>query len=163
MELQLKKIFSIFLFIILLSCSKKYDFNGNWGIMDEMNYYSEMEIKMNSIRVYSEIAGYIPSLTYSIKGDSLFTNILNYKIIEINRDSIILDSEKSSLYLKRIKKGFKLSDFTNQDHEDKYRDSFYDRMYKRKGIKPETWPLFDIDHLPKKCFINCTYQTGQWT
>ena len=66
----------------------------------------------------------------------MLTNILNYKIIMVNRDSLVLESEYTILYLKRINEGFKLSDFTNENFEDTYTNNFYDRMYKRKGISP---------------------------
>lgn len=136
MELQLKKILAALLLIGLLACSYSNKIEGNWGALDEKNNYSELFFETNDIRVYSEIGGIIPPLTYFIKGDSLLTNILNYKITMVNHDSLVLESEYSILYLKRINEGFRLSDFTNENLENTYTNNFYDRMYKRKGISP---------------------------
>ncbi len=136
MELQLKKILTVVLLIGLLACSNSNKIEGNWGALDEKNNYSELFFETKYLRVYSDIGGIITPLTYFVNGDSLLTNILNYKIIMVNRDSLVLESEYTILYLKRINEGFKLSDFTNENFEDTYTNNFYDRMYKRKGISP---------------------------
>ena len=135
-ELQLKRIFSIVLLIALLSCSKAHTIEGNWGSVDEKNNYSELFIEKEAIRVYSSVAGIISPLTYFVEGDSLFTNILNYKIINVSPDSTVLESELTFLYLKRIKEGVKLSDYMNENLEDAFLNAFFTRMYKRKGIEP---------------------------
>ena len=135
MDLQLKKIFPIVLLIALLSCSKVHTIKGNWESIDEKNNYSELYIETETIRVYSDVAGIISPLTYFVEGDSLFTNILNYKIINANRDSIILKSEHTIFYLKRINKGVMLSDYKNENQKDTFLNDFYTRMYERKNIK----------------------------
>jgi len=146
MELRLKRILPIVFLIALLSCSKVHTIKGNWGAIDEKNNYSELFIETETIRVYSDIAGIISPLTFFVESDSLFTNILNYSIINVNRDSIILESKHSTLHLKRINKGIKLSDYTNENLKDDFLNDFYTRMYKRKGIKPPK--EIPVDYLP---------------
>lgn len=146
MELQLKNTLQFVLLVVVLSCSKINNVEGNWGALDEKNNYSELFFETEYIRVYSEIGGIISPLTYFVENDSLFTNILNYKIIKLNRDSLILESESTILNLKRIKKGFKLSDYTNENLEDKFKDAFYIRMFNRKGLEPKN--RLEMDFIP---------------
>ena len=115
MELQINKFIGIGIILLFLcSCSKNRSIEGNWGAMDSDGNYFELYFEENNIRIYTDIAGAISSQTFYIKGDSLFTNISDYKIDQINSDSIVLSSKQVTFYLSRIETGFKLSDFKNK-------------------------------------------------
>jgi len=137
MGLQLIKIVvGIFILIIFNSCSQKHELSGDWGAIDSYGSYSELYFSDSTIEIYDELAGTLASQTYSIKDDSLVTNILSYRIDWINPDSLLLLSDSFSLNLKRIKTGFKLSDYRNEKQEDSYIKSFYKRLNtdKRNGV-----------------------------
>jgi len=135
MGLQLIKIVvSIFILIIFNLCSQKHELRGDWGAIDSYGNYSELFFSDSTIEIYDELAGSIASQTYSCKDDSLFTNILSYQMEWIKPDSLNLVSNSFSLKLKRIKKGFKLSEYNNEKQEDSYINSFYKRLKAQKGI-----------------------------
>mgnify|MGYP000722409596 CR=1 FL=1 len=135
MELQLNKLFIGIILLISFSCSLSPSFNGDWSAMDEMNNYSELNIGKKQIRIYSEIGGMISPQIYFVHGDSLFTNILNYRMDWITKDSLVLKSDKQTFYLKRINKGFKLGQFSGEKDENDYLNSFYRRMNEFKKVE----------------------------
>lgn len=134
MGLLLKNILFLSLLLTLMACSKEDYIKGDWQAVDEKKNYSELFIKTGIIRICSDAAGIIPPISYYIEDDSLFSSNLNYQIIKVNNDSLVLKSIQSTLYLRRIENGVKLSDFTDKNVEDAYRISFNERMYGRKGI-----------------------------
>jgi hypothetical protein len=134
MGLQLKQLIIVGICVVFnLSCTNNYSIVGNWGSLDTTNHYSELYFVNNSIRIYTEAAGLIPSQTFKVHKDSLFTNIISYKKKWINPDSLILVSESTTMYLKRIHTGFKLSDYENESDSDSFSNAFFNRMNKRKG------------------------------
>lgn len=137
MKLKPKIIWRFVILALLSSCltERNNSIEGNWAAIDDFNNYSELYIKNGTIRVYEENVGYINPQMYTVKFDSLKTNIHNYKIIIHNSDSIEFRSEDFNLYLSRISQGFLLSEFTEDSLEQKYKEDFYDRLYKRKGVK----------------------------
>ena len=138
MELQLKIRLGLMLIIILLaSCQGKNDIEGNWGAIDCQKAYAELFIKDGRIKIFHEATGFINPQTYTIKDDSLITNVLSYKIEFITPDSLNLTSGTFSLYLKRLNEGFLLSDLTG-DKEQEFTEKFRNRMFKRKGINPDS-------------------------
>ena len=128
------------LFIVLITalCAETGTIEGNWGAISPEGDYSELYFNDNQIRIFTEVGGIIAAQHFEIVNDSLKTNVLTYKMDWINPDSLILRSERFNLILKRIKKGYKLGDYTNESYRQKYTDSFYDRMYHIKGIKPNS-------------------------
>ncbi len=125
--------FGAVLFLIL-ACSNPKNIEGNWEALDNQNEYSEVYFEEGNMRIFTDIAGFIPNQKYTINEDSLVTNILSYHIKWINLDSVILSSNTTTFYLKRIKSGVKLSDYTDEQEEDVYRNDFYNRMKKRKEM-----------------------------
>ena len=128
----------LFIVLITASCAKTGTIDGNWGAISPEGDYSELYFNDNQIRIFTEVGGIIAAQHFEIVNDSLKTNVLTYKMDWINPDSLILKSNTFMLNLTRIKKGFKLSDYTIESHRQKYTDSFYDRMYHIKGIKPDS-------------------------
>ncbi len=128
----------VVLLFLIIACNNGQKIEGNWSVIDSSDNYSELYFDNGQMRIFTEIAGSIGSQKYILKRDSLVTTNLNYKMNWINQDSLVLSSHHSILYLKRINSGFKLSDYTNENLEQKFTDSFYDRMYKRKGINSDS-------------------------
>ncbi len=139
MKLRLNKIVvGIFILIIFNSCSQKHEFRGDWGAIDSYGSYSELCFSDSTIEIYDELAGSIASQTYSSKDDSLITNILSYRMNWINADSLNLVSDTFMLRMMRIKTGYKLSDYTDENDRATYTTAFYNRMdkWKKKELKP---------------------------
>lgn len=135
MELRLNKIvIGIFILIIYSSCYQKNEIKGDWGAIDSYGSYSELCFSDSTIEIYDELAGSIASQSYFSKNDSLFTNIIRYRMKWINPESLKLVTDSFTLKLKRIKTGFKLSEYNNEKQEDSYIHSFNKRMNKQKGI-----------------------------
>jgi hypothetical protein len=131
-------LFFLFTLFLFGSCSNNNSIHGNWSAISSQGDYSELYITNNKIRIFTEVGGIIPSQSYETSDDSLKTNILSYKINWIKSDSLILNTGTFHLNLKRIKEGFKLSDYTNKSQEEKYKDDFYKRMYNAKGKEPKS-------------------------
>lgn len=123
----------LFFLAAFCSCTVNRTIRGDWGVLDPNGSYSELCFSDSAIEIYDELAGSIASQTYSIKDDSLVTNILGYRMKWINPDSLHLVSGSFILRLKRIKTGFKLSEYTSEKLEDTYIHSFYNRMHELKG------------------------------
>lgn len=134
----IQKYKTLVLLFLLIACTNGQNIDGDWSVLSSEGDYSELLFGNEKMRIYSDIGGYIGFRNTSTKQDSLLTNSLNYKMNWVNKDSLILSSHLSTLYLARIKSGFKLSDFTNESLEQKFIDNFYDRMYLRKGINPDS-------------------------
>jgi hypothetical protein len=137
-KMRLQSIQLITLGIIFLTfcfCSGNKKITGDWEVIDSDGYYAEFYFSAEKIRIYHEVAGTLPNLDFIIKNDTLNTNILNYKINVINPDSLVLTANSETMYLKRIKTGFKLSDFDNETKQENYTADFYKRMENRKGIQ----------------------------
>lgn len=105
--------------------------------MDTQGEYAELYFSGELIRIYSETAGSINPQKCRIVSDSLYTSVLNYKIRWVNPDSLILDAGITTLFLKRIDKGFRLSQFNEEKMEETYRNAFYGRLLKRKELKEQ--------------------------
>ncbi len=122
---------------LIVGCSNINKLDGDWSVIDKDSNYSEICFDENRIRIYTDIVGYIGSQSFVIEEDSLITNIIAYKFELVNKDSIILTSSNSRLHLKKIKYGFKLSEYNSENLEDSFHTSFYNRMYKLKGYNPK--------------------------
>lgn len=139
MELQLDKIIKIGMIVfLLLSCSNERNIKGDWCVIDSQGNYSELYFNDETVRIYTEVAGYIGMQSFKMGKDSLLINNLTYKKNWVNPDSLVLFSKHTTLYLGKIKSGFKLSEFSNESLEDSFRIIFYTRMYTRKSVKPKT-------------------------
>jgi len=124
--------------LIIVSCSPGQRIEGNWGAIDSEGFYSELYIKKGRINIFTELTGDLNDQTYSIIDDSLVTNILAYSINWKARNSMVLENKHFSLNMRRIKTGYKLSDYVGSSYSTsgQYSESFYKRLYKRKGTSP---------------------------
>ncbi len=138
MELQLDKIIKTGMIVfLLLSCTNERNIKGDWGVVDTEGNYSELYFQDETVRIYTEVAGYIGMQSFKMGKDSLLINNLIYKTNWINPDSLVLACKHITLYLRKINLGFKLSEFSNESLEDSFRIIFYNRMYTRKSGKPQ--------------------------
>ena len=145
-----KRFVYLSIFIVFISCSQKKIILGDWGAIENGGTYSELFFSEDKIQIHDEIAGTLQFQTYRIEKDSLKTSVLKYKIVWVNNDSINLISDSFSLNLKRIKTGLKLSEYNNEKNEAAYLKSFFERMYKQKGLDSNPVELPNSDRKIKE-------------
>ena len=139
MKLKLTSAVKILVILLIIaSCTNGVTIDGDWGAISSEGDYAELYFNDNQIRIFTEVGGIIASQHFKIVNDTLQTNVLTYKMDWIKPDLLILKSEGFILNLKRIKKGFKLGDYTNESYRQKYSDSFHDRMNNTKGLVPDS-------------------------
>ena len=135
MKLRLKQIVIIaFVLLVFNSCSRNYTIKGDWEAIDSDGTYAELYFSGDKMQIHHQVGGTLQFQAYRIENDSLITSVLKYKMNWINADSLNLISPSFSLKLKRIKTGFKLSEYDNENEKDTYVQNFYSRMNKQKGL-----------------------------